>query len=120
MVKKPHVCYVELDDNDKFVRIYRKFPPPGVRSTTAERCQAVAEIRLRVFERAGGRCEYCNAFINFRTGHMHEKIPKGRGGEVSLENCVAICARCHILRRDSEHGARRPRFNESQFGSDKK
>jgi 5-methylcytosine-specific restriction endonuclease McrA len=51
-------------------------------------------------------CEFCGNVITQGTGHMHEKLFKGNGGEVSLDNCVAICAACHIG-KDGEHGNRK-------------
>jgi len=75
------------------------------------RSSAVGYIREQVIARARrGRiiqCEYCGAPVNPEIGEMHEKIPKGKGGEVSLDNCVFICNDCHTGKQDSEHGDRR-------------
>lgn len=40
---------------------------------------------------------------------MHELVSKGKGGEVSLENSIGLCADCHL---NTAHGNRRPRFGE--------
>jgi 5-methylcytosine-specific restriction endonuclease McrA len=74
--------------------------------------EEVKAIRRAVFERAEYMCEYCGALLTWNTGHMHEKIHRGRGGKISLENSVALCAKCHIGPH-GEHGARRPRFGEN-------
>lgn len=66
--------------------------------------EAVKSIRKQVYSRSEQMCEYCGEIITWSTMHMHEKIPKGKGGEVSLENCVALCAECHL---NKEHGDRK-------------
>jgi 5-methylcytosine-specific restriction endonuclease McrA len=99
------------------IRIYRGLPDSATWFLADGRRDAVAEVRRQVFERSGGQCEYCGKLINWHF-HMHEKIPRGKGGEVSLVNCVALCASCHIG-SNGEHGKRRPRFGESLLGSDK-
>lgn len=99
---KPKLVYVELNDSGRVTRVFRGYPPIGsgqkVRQQT--RTTAVAEIRQQVFRRANGNCEYCAAIITSDTGHMHEKVFRSRGGEISLDNSVAICHDCHR----GEHG----------------
>jgi len=68
---------------------------------------AVGTIRDQVFKRAGYICEFCGANLTITGGHMHEKNPRGKGGEISMDNSVAICYKCHLGRADSEHGNRR-------------
>ena len=89
-------------------------PVERVYQTTKK--EAVADIREQVFERCGGdspaggeihECEECGRRITWDTMEMHEKIPKGKHGEVSLENCVALCHLCHTGSADSAHGNRR-------------
>lgn len=74
--------------------------------------EAVAIVRRRVFERSGGLCENCARPVTWESGHMHERKPRGKGGEISVKNSVFICAKCH-LGPQGEHGNRRPRFGES-------
>ena len=75
------------------------------------RSAAVGYIRLQVIARAIRdkliRCEFCGAVVTPQTGEMHEVVPKGDGGEVSLDNCRFICNECHTGAKDSEHGERR-------------
>ena len=109
------LVYVEVSPKTKLpVRILKHFSDglnldPDLVQQMA-RVVAVGYIRDQVFERAKRGnltfCEYCGSLITAGTGHMHERIPKGKGGEVSLDNCVAICARCHIG-ADGEHGNRK-------------
>lgn len=72
---------------------------------------AVEQIRDQVYERSRGNCERCGNIIT-KNFHMHEKIHRGQGGEISVSNCEALCADCHIG-PEGEHGDRRPRFTKS-------
>lgn len=79
---------------------------------------AVGFIRTQVVNRARRgkiiQCEYCGEPINEFIGEMHEKIPRGDGGEISLANCVFICHDCHTGKSDSEHGDRRWQTSKKQ------
>lgn len=110
--------YVETE-NGEIIRIFRN-PGSAMNSPAWDekrvkeypRKDAVSSIRKQVFDRSKNKCEYCGNFITWKF-HLHEKTARGKGGEISLENCVAICAACHILRKDSAHGDRRTRFGEN-------
>ena len=73
------------------------------------RSVAVGYIREQVIERAKRNnlilCEFCGNVLTEVTGEMHEVVPTGDGGEVSLENCRFICNLCHTG-RTGEHGDR--------------
>ena len=77
------------------------------------KAEAVGSIRRQVFERARNpltglvECENCGRIITWEFGEMHERVPKGNGGEVSLGNCEALCRECHTGSQDSAHGNRR-------------
>jgi len=43
---------------------------------------------------------------------MDERHSKGKGGEVSVENCETRCSACHIGPR-GKHGDRGPQFSFS-------
>jgi 5-methylcytosine-specific restriction endonuclease McrA len=73
-----------------------------------ERALAVAEIRHQIFLRSQGNCEACGCPVNESTAHMHEKVHRGRGGEISLENSLFICAACHKW----AHRARNPQWRQ--------
>ena len=52
-----------------------------------------AELKRRIFERAGYRCECCRVHVATELEHA---LPSGRGGEDSWDNCWAVCrAVCH-------------------------
>ena len=69
---------------------------------------AVLQIRERVFKASGGFCRDCGKPITWNF-HMHEEQPRGAGGEISIYNSIAICARCHLV---FSHRNRRLRFGE--------
>ena len=75
------------------------------------RSVAVGYIRKQVVDRARRGslilCEFCGNVINEFIGEMHEVVPKGNGGEVSVDNSRFICNNCHTGAKDSEHGERR-------------
>ena len=102
--------------NDKS---WRDFPEDQVR--IMDRAHAVGAIRAQVFDRSietaqeghcldtDAACERCGRRIRWETFEMNEKIPKGssKRGEVSVENCEALCHACHQGDADSAHGNRR-------------
>lgn len=97
------------------VRIFRQAPHlMDLNVARMPRAEATKKIRDAVFARSGGECEFCAKPLTLRTMHMHEKQFRGKGGEISIYNSVAICFDCHLGRPDAEHGNRRPRFGESE------
>lgn len=110
------MVYVEIDPETKLpMRIFKNkkralaSDPEYVKEM--ERKEAVMLIRLQVVARAIREkrvlCEFCGEVITSITGEMHEVVPKGKGGEVSLDNSRLICNTCHTGAADSEHGDRR-------------
>lgn len=104
---------VELRD-DWPVRIFRSVKaaaqsgvPPGGANQAVSRCwvfmaraRAVTAIRITIFRRSRGWCEVrksesCENYITWCSFHLHEKVPRSKGGEISEENSVAACAPCH-------------------------
>ena len=113
---------VELGDNGLPIRVFRKdkewLKIPLDKWIWMTKADAVALIRLQVFQRTGGRvcegetvvqgkCEVCDRPISWETMEQHEKIFKGKGGEVSLTNCVALCSSCHQTGPNAAHKDRR-------------
>jgi hypothetical protein len=107
--------------NTKIVRIFRNAKAiiaakkyeddflSGDQLGQVPRNYAIREIRRQIYDRQEGRCLYCPKLITWAGGHMHEKVPRGKGGEISLENSVMLCADCHL---NQEHGNRKPRFGK--------
>lgn len=61
-----------------------------------DRGLAVSQIRRQVWNRQEGLCARCPETIRWNSMHMHEVVPKGQGGEVSLQNCEGLCYACHL------------------------
>ena len=106
--------WVELDEKG-VARIFRHYSEAimwagetGGKVAEYPRRDAVTQIRERVFEASGGTCRDCGKPINW-SFHLHEENPRGKGGEISIYNSIAICARCHLV---FSHGNRRLRFGE--------
>jgi 5-methylcytosine-specific restriction endonuclease McrA len=105
MSKNIKLVYVELNNKGRVSRIFRGYPTPVSSALVREiaqmsRTKAVAEVRRQIVLRANGACEYCGAAVSEQTGHMHEKIYRSHGGEISLANSVFVCYPCHR----GEHG----------------
>lgn len=106
--------WVELrcDDPDGFPYVVRIFKnqkaayASGLRTARTVYETAVKDIRAQLWKRCGGFCELCGDLVTEKSGHMHEQKWRGKGGEISLENSVFICAKTHKL----EHNERNPQF----------
>ena len=106
------IVWVEVDSlvsHDQVLRIFRNgkeaLASHGLLSRWPRR-DAVSSIRHQIFLRSKGDCELCGSPITEITAHMHEQKHRGKGGEISLENSVIICAKCHR----SAHADREPKF----------
>lgn len=53
-------------------------------------------LRLQVLRRDAYTCTYCGDVAD-QVDHVY---PKSKGGEDTLDNCVAACAKCNSLKRD--------------------
>lgn len=120
MPKHPKMVRVLLGPDSRAIRIFRNkdWLTCDGEMILVKRSAAVGQIRDQVFERAKNpetgqfECEKCGRIITWETGEMNEKRPRGAGGgftggEVSLENCEALCHGCHQGEEDSAHGNRR-------------
>lgn len=54
--------------------------------------------RVIVFERDGGHCVYCGSELEFSRFHCDHVIPVSRGGATELENLVASCPPCNLMK----------------------
>lgn len=52
-------------------------------------------VKLAAWERCGGRCEECTAYLFPGRFQYDHDIPDGLGGEPTLANCVVRCSACH-------------------------
>lgn len=104
------VC-VELGTDGSAHRVFkgkRAALDSGVAFTQMYYRVAVSQIRCKVFLRAKGRCELCSGVITEASMHLHEMKHRGRGGEISVDNSVASCPRCHGY----QHRDRNPKFSK--------
>lgn len=104
--------YVEIGSEEIPIRIFRGHGASVAYAGTNRisvwpKKDAVEAIRRQCFKRSNGYCEWCGEAVTWYGFHMHEKVFRGKGGDVSVENSVAICADCHINRPDSAHGNRK-------------
>jgi 5-methylcytosine-specific restriction endonuclease McrA len=69
------------------------------------------EIRHILYVRQGGRCKVCDKYVTEKQAHMNEKVPRGKGGKISLDNSEIICYFCHMeVNSKWSHGDRKPKF----------
>ncbi len=52
------------------------------------------ELRRRVLERDGWRCQNCGSSINLQIHHMKAR---SKCGDDAVSNLIALCASCHRL-----------------------
>ncbi len=105
--------YVEINPETKLpIRILKhfEFKLPQERFGEWPRKDATESIRRQVFERAKNLCDKCGKILTWGTMHLHERTPRSKGGEVSVENGWALCYQCHIL---EEHGTKRPQWQKT-------
>lgn len=60
-----------------------------------------AKLRKQVIERSGGRCEVCHSLPDWRGMQIHHVSFKQMGGSKhkdTLDNLLALCAKCHSLK----------------------
>jgi 5-methylcytosine-specific restriction endonuclease McrA len=114
----PKLVRVEIGPNGLPCRIFRDHSWKTCENEVQimDRAKAVGAIRAQVFDRATGdspaggetsECERCGRTIRWETFEMHERVFKGKGGEVSLQNCEALCRACHRTSGDAAHADRR-------------
>lgn len=111
-VKLRRPVWVEMVDG-KVVRIFRNAKDPRAIAALSdgtlglgERAKAVRDIRQAVFARDSYACTHCGKVVTWETGQLHERVWRGRGGEVSLDNCTTLCAACHKKDPVAGHGNR--------------
>lgn len=107
-------CWVQVDDVGTPVRIFRTrkaayaFGLQWIASWW--RSDAVKSIRHQLWIRSKGECEMCGRDITEQNSEMHEKLHRGKGGEISFENSILICHPCHR----HEHRDRNPRWSKGE------
>ncbi len=113
----PRMVWAELDALGKAIRILKcqKVSVAIDRVAFVLRAVAVDDIRRAVWERDGRRCTHCGRAVTFGTMELHERVWRGRGGEVSVANGTTLCRDCHQDDPVAGHGARRPQWKENSL-----
>ncbi len=76
------------------------------------RKDATFQIRDTVYKRAAGQCDRCGKRLTWNQAHMDEKVSRGEGGEMSIDNSWILCYDCHLGDNNySEHKDRYPQFS---------
>jgi len=111
----PRQVWVEFGDDGKVLRICKnqKTAVGFFRIGFVLRTQAVEEIRRQIWERDNKRCTHCGTIVTWHMMNMHERVWRGRGGEVSVSNGTTLCESCHVDDPIAGHGKRKVRFGES-------
>ena len=58
----------------------------------------IAENRLKVFERDGFKCHYCNKQLTRFSATLDHIQPVSKGGDNSFENLTTSCLHCNSQR----------------------
>ena len=61
------------------------------------RHEFTAKTKLAAWERSGGHCDECRQKIIGRAEYDHV-LPDWLGGEITIDNCAVLCAKCHRLK----------------------
>jgi hypothetical protein len=76
------------------------------------RASAVSDIRRQIWERDKKKCVHCGNTVPYGVFEMHERVWRGRGGEVSVENGVTLCSADHQNDKVAGHGTRQVQWTK--------
>lgn len=83
-----------------------------LRVERSSRKLTILQIRAAVYERDQSACVACGELVTWQGMHLHERVPRSKGGIISIENCETRCADCHL---NVSHGKRKPRFGRQKL-----
>jgi len=103
------MCWAEIGSDGFAVRIIKNFKHVGVAPMTEFmlRATAVSEIRRKIWLRDGKRCTHCGVVVTWGAMELHERLWRGRGGDVSVSNGTTLCRSCHADSPVAGHGSRK-------------
>lgn len=114
----PRMVWAELDETTGLpVRIFRneKAAVANGRSWDSVarvlRSFAVTEIRRAVWLRDNKTCTHCGKTVLWVVMNLHERIWRGRGGEISVANGTTLCYDCHMDSPVAGHGSRKVQWS---------
>lgn len=108
--------WTQIAEDGLAVRIFKNLKAAVRSGTYPHGCQyvereiAVDAIRRKIWLRDKKHCTHCGSIVSWFTMQMHERIFRGRGGEVSVENGTTLCADCHHNDDVAGHGKRKPQW----------
>jgi 5-methylcytosine-specific restriction endonuclease McrA len=119
-VNRGLVC-IEIRDG-KVWRIFRSRKSASIAGLTCQtsvmaKVDAERTIKKQLWDLAKGKCTWCSKDVPLTGGglynnsHIHEQDPRGKGGEVSMENSIILCYDCHM---NVAHGNRKLQFGIRQ------
>ena len=53
--------------------------------------------RQALYDRAGGKCEYCGREIEYHGMQLHHVVPSSMNGTNNPHNIMCLCSECHHL-----------------------
>jgi hypothetical protein len=111
------LVWIEINKTEHAIRIFKNrksaqafAQASGKDITQAFYAPVVADIRHQLWLRCKGECELCATPVTEKSGHMHEQKHRGKGGEISLDNSVFICPKCH----QDAHSDRTPHWSKKK------
>ena len=110
----PHMVWVEIGDDGRAVRLFKNLKATAgvTRVLYMLRASAVEDIRRQVWERDNKRCTHCGTMVGWHIMQLHERVWRGRGGAMSVENGCTLCADCHQNSEVAGHGTRQIRWSK--------
>ena len=55
------------------------------------------QSRRKIYESAGGKCEYCGREIEYHEMQLHHVVPVSMNGTNNPHNLMCLCSECHHL-----------------------
>lgn len=77
-----------------------------VRVGYLHRSVATEQIRRQIYAQQLRACAHCGSPVTWYTMELHERLWRGRGGEISVSNSVGLCNTCHQKDPIAGHGKR--------------
>lgn len=106
----PDHVYVILGTDGRAIEILKNAKHAAQLSCTTAymlRKDATSQIREQVWVRDGRACTHCGAPVTRTSMELHERIWRGRGGEISVANSTTLCNNCHHNDPVAGHGKRK-------------
>lgn len=114
----PRMVWAEVESDGLAVRIFKNRKMAFLLATPISvpafilRSVAVGDIRRKIWKRDKQKCVHCGDIVPYGVFEMHERIWRGRGGEVSVENGVTLCSGCHQTDKVAGHGTRQVQWTK--------